>query len=155
MQFKRIIWAMPAAFALHIGEEFTGGFARWVTEVVGGSMDTVAFLANNAVFMAVLIGLTAWAARRPNGWAAFLLITWASANLFWDFLFHLIATAAFNRYSPGLFTASLLYYPLSLGIGWIAVREGVLGRAGFTGAVALGAGLMGFVIWYGLFHFAV
>lgn len=155
LPFKRVIWAMPAAFALHIGEEFAGGFARWVTDTVGGSMDTVAFLANNAVFMAVLIGLTAWAARRPGGTMAFLLITWASANLFWDFLFHLVTTAAFDRYSPGLFTASLLYYPLSLGIGWIAVEERVLSRKAFAASVALGAGLMGFVIWYGLFHFAL
>lgn len=154
-QFRRMIWAMPAAFALHIGEEFIGGFARWVTETVGGSMDTIAFLANNAAFMAVLVGLTAWTARRPDGWAAFLLIIWASANLFWDFLFHLVTTAAFDRYSPGLFTASLLYYPLSVVIGWLAVRENILSRAGFAAAVSFGAALMGFVIWYGLFHFAV
>lgn len=153
--FRRIIWIMPAAFALHIGEEFVGGFARWVTEVVGGTMDVPAFLINNAGFMAVLIALTAWAALRPSALSAFLLITWASANLFWDFLFHLITTAAYDHYSPGLFTASLLYYPISLVIGAIAWKEGVLPRAGFIASTALGAGLMGFVIWAGLFHFAL
>lgn len=146
---------MPIAYALHIVEECAGGFAGWVTHVVGGSMSGIAFAANNAAFMLILVGLTTWTAFTRSGLAAFLLVLGASANLFWDFLFHLFTTVAFDRYSPGLLTAVLLYFPISVAVGAAALRDRVLGLRAFSIAVALGAGLMGFVIWYGLFHFAV
>jgi hypothetical protein len=154
-KFRTLAWLMPAAFAVHIAEEYGSGFAAWVTNVVGGSMDELAFALNNAAFMAILLALTAWATRTTSRLAVFLLVVWASANLFWDFLFHLATTGAFNRSSPGLFSATLLYFPLSIVVGRSVLREGLLGRGAFASAAALGAGLMGFVIWYGLFHFAV
>ena len=39
--FRRLIWLMPAAFALHILEEYAGGFPSWVTNVLGG-LSTIA-----------------------------------------------------------------------------------------------------------------
>jgi hypothetical protein len=155
VSFRRLVWLMPAAYALHIAEEYSSGFAVWVTQVVGGSMDEAAFAFNNAAFMAILLGLTAWASRGRSSLAVFLLTVWASANLFWDFLFHLVTTRAFDRASPGLLTASLLYYPISIVAGRALLREGRLSAGRFGVAVALGAALMGFVIWYGLFHFAL
>jgi len=155
ISFKRLIWFMPAAYALHIVEEYVGGFAGWVTNVVGGAMSDVAFALNNVAFMAILLALTAWTSLSGSRLASFLLIVWASANLFWDFLFHLLLTAHYDRYSPGLITAVLLYYPLSLAIGTLAVRQGVLRTGHFVGAVSAGAALMAFVIWYGLFHFTI
>lgn len=92
---------MPAAFALHIVEEYCGGFPNWVTHVVGGSLNNAAFVANNAAFMTIMVALTAWTSRSASRLAAALLIFWASANLFWDGMFHIITTAVFDRYSPG------------------------------------------------------
>ncbi|MBU6472692.1 MAG: HXXEE domain-containing protein [Alphaproteobacteria bacterium] len=155
VSFYRLIWLMPAAFALHICEEWFGGFANWVTHVVGGEMSPSTFLVNNAGFMAVLVALTTLAGATRKGWAVFLLMFWASANLFWDFLFHVFTVPLFDRYSPGLLTATLLYFPSSYLVARAALAERVLPPALFTLACGLGAALMGFVIWAGLYHFTV
>jgi hypothetical protein len=153
--FYRLIWLMPASFAAHIAEEWLDGFAGWVTHVVGGAMSEQAFIENNAFFMAVMLLLTFFAAFSRTRWTAFVLISWASANLFWDALFHLFATAWWARYSPGLVTAVLFYLPISFVVGRSALKDQVLTRTDFIGASATGAALMGFVIWAGLYHFAL
>ncbi|HYG87271.1 MAG TPA: HXXEE domain-containing protein [Azospirillum sp.] len=152
LRFHRLIWLMPAAFAPHIVEEYGTGFPDWVTHTLGGAMTGGAFLMNNAVFMAILVGLTAWAALRPSPLSAFVLLSWASGNLFWNFVFHLATTVLYDRFSPGLITAVLLYFPISLAVGWAALSERVLSRVAFAGAVSIGGGLMLFVIWAGLFQ---
>jgi Protein of unknown function with HXXEE motif len=153
--FRRLIWLMPAAFALHIVEEYAGGFPGWVTHVLGGSFNNLAFALNNAAFMAVMLVLTAWASRTGSRLAAFLLIAWASGNIFWDALFHVLMTAALDRYSPGLITSSILYLPISLVVGWSAIESRAIGLKPLLGALAAGLALLGFAIWYGLFHFAI
>jgi hypothetical protein len=146
---------MPAAFALHIVEEYLGGFPAWVTHVLGGSFNNVAFAFNNAAFFVIMLGLTVWVGRSRSQLAVFLLIAWASGNIFWDGLFHVLTTAQFNRYSPGLITSSVLYLPISLIIGTATLQSGALSVKAFLGALALGLSLLVLVIWYGLFHFAI
>jgi hypothetical protein len=155
MAFYRLIWLMPAAFACHIAEEYIGGFPAWVTNVVGGSMSAPMFLINNAGFMAVLLALTAWSAIARTAAANAVLIAWASANLFWDFLFHVGTVPLFDRYSPGLITATLLYFPISVAVAWAALTQRVLSPRAFQISCAIGFVGMGFVIWAGLDHFAV
>lgn len=150
--FRTLAWSMPAAFAPHIAEEYAAGFPEWVAGHFGEPMTAGTFLANNAVFMAILLGLTAWAHLRPGAASAFLLIAWASGNLFWNFVFHLATTVAFDRYSPGLVTATLLYLPLSVAAGGAALRERVLTPASFATAVAIGAGLMLIVMLAALYR---
>ena len=152
--FRRLIWLMPAAFALHIAEEYVGGFPAWVTHVLGGSFNNLAFALNNAAFMVLMVIFTAWTSRTGSRTAAFLLIAWASGNIFWDALFHVLMTAARDRYSPGLVTSAILYLPISLVVGSAALESRALGIKAFLGALAAGLALLAFVIWYGLFHFA-
>ena len=152
--FRRLIWLMPAAFALHIVEEYRGGFPAWVTHVLGGSFNGRAFAWNNAAFLAIMTGLTVWVSKSSSRLAAFLLVAWSSGNIFWDALFHVLTTAQFDRYSPGLITSSVIYLPTSLVIGTAALQSRALGVKAFLGALAMGLCLLAFVIWYGLFHFA-
>jgi hypothetical protein len=63
-------------------------------------------------------------------------------------------TAAQGRYSPGVVTGSLLYYPLSIAVAWAVLREGVLRLPAFAMATVLGAALLAFAIWGGMFGFA-
>ena len=153
--FKRLIWIMPAAFALHIVEEYRAGFPVWVAQVLGGAFNDLAFAFNNAAFLAIMVSLTVWVSKSDSWLAAFLLIAWSSGNIFWDALFHVLTTAWFNRYSPGLITAALLYLPISLVIGTATIRSQVLSIKAFFSALMLGLCLLVFVIWYGLFHFAI
>jgi len=151
-RFRRLVWLMPAAFAPHIVEEYGTGFPVWVEQTLGGAMTGGAFLLNNAVFMLILLSLTAWAAWRPSPVSAFVLLSWASGNLFWNFVFHLVTTVLYDRYSPGLMTAVLLYLPVSVAVAWAALNERVLPRAAFAGAVSIGGALMLLVIWVGLYR---
>lgn len=153
--FRRLTWLLPAAFALHIVEEYRGGFPVWVTHVLGGSFSNLAFAYNNAVFLVVMVGLTVWVGRSGSRLAVFLLIAWTSGNILWDGLFHLLTTAKFDRYSPGLITSSVLYFPISLIVGRAALESEALSVKAFLGALAVGLSLLVFVIWYGLFHFAI
>lgn len=154
ISFTRLLWLMPAAYALHIGEEYFGGFQRYVISEMGGPpMRDVPFLINNAVFMAILLALSVRASRRPSPRSAFLLMCWASGNLFWDFLVHLGYTVGTGVFSPGLVTATFFYYPLPFLVTWAAIRDGVLTIRSAIGAFAVGALLMGLVLWGGLYHF--
>ena len=153
--FKKLIWIMPAAFALHILEEYRAGFPAWVTQVLGGAFNDLAFAFNNAAFLAIMVGLAIWVSRSDSRLASFLLIAWSSGNIFWDALFHVLTTAWFNRYSPGLITSALLYLPISLAIGTATLQSQSLSIKAFAGALVLGLCLLVFVIWYGLFHFAI
>jgi hypothetical protein len=154
-RFRRIIWLLPAAYGLHIVEEYLGGFPIWVTQVVGGSFNNVAFALNNLAFMAILLVLTTWTSRSTSRFPVFLLIVWASANVFWDGLFHIVTTAIYDRYSPGLITASLLYAPVSLAVACFALRSRLVTPGVLIAGVAAGGTLFAFVVWYGLFHFAI
>lgn len=155
MRFERAIWVMPAAFSLHIAEEYLGGFPAWVGTQMHGAMSIPVFAVNNAVFMAILLGVVAWAAMSRGRTSAFVCLAWASGNLFWDFWVHLLTTVFQRVYSPGLLTATLLYYPISLWVAWLAVRDARLGRRGVVGAFAVGLALLLFVMWAGLWHFHV
>jgi hypothetical protein len=153
--FRRLIWIMPFAFMLHIVEEYRGGFPAWVTHVLGGSFNGTAFAFNNAAFLAIMVGLVVWVSKSDSRLAAFFLIAWSSGNIFWDAWFHIVTTAWFNRYSPGLITSSVLYLPISLVIGTATIQSQALNAKAFLGAVVSGLCLLAFVIWCGLFHFAI
>lgn len=153
IRFEKSLWLMPLAFAAHIAEEYFGGFSKWVSTQMHGSMSNAMFLVNNAVFMAVLVGLVGWAAMSRSRLSAFLCMCWTSGNLFWDFWVHLLTTVWQGVYSPGLLTAALFYYPLPLFIARWAIVDRRMRRADVAAAFVVGMGLMGFVMWAGLWHF--
>jgi hypothetical protein len=49
----------------------------------------------------------------------------------------------------------VLYLPISLVIGTATVQSQALSAKAFVGALVAGLCLLVFVIWYGLFHFAI
>lgn len=155
IRFEKLLWLMPAAFAPHIAEEYIGDFPGWVNNTLHGQFDNRLFALNNALFMALMLGLSLWASRSRSRQSAFVLMSWSSGNLFWDFLLpHLIGTALYGVYSPGLLTAAILYYPVNLWVAWACWRDGRLGVPAIAAAFAVGLSLLGLVIWGGLFHFA-
>src|SRR5689334_3926854 len=103
--------------------------------------------------VSMLLVTSAGASASRSRLAAFVFLSRASGNLFWNFIFHLVTTLHADSYSPGLVTASLLYYPVSLWGGVLAVRQERLTLAGVLGTFAIGAALMMFVVWAGLWHF--
>ncbi|MGO9099243.1 MAG: HXXEE domain-containing protein, partial [Mycobacterium sp.] len=124
--FRKVVWLMPAAYFLHIIEEYVGGFPAWVTHDVHGSFDDTAFAVNNIAFMLILLTLVYVNYRESTPLRGVLLMVFASANLFWDALFHLVMTPILNRYSPGLVTAMLLYYPICILVGTVIIKDKIL-----------------------------
>lgn len=154
-RFEHLLWWMPCVYAIHIGDEWFSGFPRYVVDHMGGQpMPPVLFFINNAFFMLVLLALCTWASRSTSRLSAFVLMSWASGNLFWNFIAHLFFTVKTGAYSPGLVTSSLFYYPVSLFVVVAAVREKRLSAAGALGAFAIGGALLVLVIWGGVYHFA-
>lgn len=153
-QFRKIIWLLPAAYFLHIIEEYVGGFPAWVTHDVHGSFDDTDFAVNNFALMLILLTLVYVNFRDSTPLRAVLLAVFASANVFWDSLFHLFMTPILDRYSPGLVTSMLLYYPICILVGTIIIKDKILTPRQFALALLGGLALFGFVVWYGLFHFA-
>jgi hypothetical protein len=47
-----------------------------------------------------------------------------------------------GRFSPGLFTAVVLFYPVGIACYWRAAADGMLGGAAVIGSIVLGAVLM-------------
>jgi Protein of unknown function with HXXEE motif len=69
---------------------------------------------SNFAFMIILLTLVHANFRKSTPLRGVLLAAFASANLFWDTLFHLVMTPILDRYSPGVVTAMRLYYPICL-----------------------------------------
>lgn len=150
--FYRLIWLLPIAFILHVGEEYVWGFPAWAERVTGYPMDLITFLGSNIAFIALMAVLTRWAAGAHTTKANFWLLTWAAGNLFWNFVFHLLCLLMLGLNSPGLVTATLIYLPLSLLIWWTALRQKAVSPAALVGAIALGGLFMGVVAVVGIFH---
>lgn len=150
--FTRIIWAFPLIFFFHIIEE-SAGFSEWVTHTLQGSIDVRSFYMNNAAFMAILIGCTILAAVKKSRSALFVLMLWVSGQQFWNFVFHLYTQFRFEAYSPGLFTAVFLYFPLYLYTSYLTLRERFLPPPLWWTAFLAGSLGMAATIWGGLYHF--
>ena len=152
LSYYRLIWLLPIAFILHVGEEYIWGFPAWAEQVTGYPMDLLTFLGSNIAFIVVMALMTRGAARARRAAASFWLLAWAAGNLFWNFVFHLLCLLMLGLSSPGLVTATLIYLPLSLLIWWVALRQKIVGPAALVGAIALGALFMASVAAIGIFH---
>jgi hypothetical protein len=109
--FRRLIWAVPAVYALHVADQGVTGFAGWFSANFGGGLDHTGF------------AMTSLTMARP---LVVLLMIWSSVHLLWDPLFHIWASFEQHHYSPGLATACLACLPLGLWIAVAAWRQGVL-----------------------------
>ena len=100
----------PVIYAAHIAEEVPG-YERWFNSLVTPGIGEGALLRANVVpcmFVALLAGmavLTRWRALM------LCLLAWISFFMFANAVFHVMATLALIRYSPGVVTATVLYLP--------------------------------------------
>jgi len=147
--FRRLIWAIPVAYAVHVADQASTGFAGWFSANFGGAMDPTAFALSTLGVMAVAVGLTAWTALTMAKPLVVLLILWSSAHMIWDPLFHIGVTAAQHHYSPGLASAGLVCLPLGLWIAVAALRQGVMSARLLLVCNLAGIGLTLFMIEVG------
>lgn len=152
LSFYRLIWLLPVVFLAHVLEEYVSGFPLYAGIISGHAMPLPLFIGSNGAFIAIMALLTRWTARARSARAIFWLFAWAAGNQFWNFVFHLLCVPAFDRHSPGLITASLIYLPLSLALWQAALVEKLIRPSALLGAIAAGGAYMGAVAAFGIFH---
>jgi len=99
-----ISWSIVVASLIHIFEEYYGGWINWVQKYAKG-VKLSHFVMVNLVF----VGLCVVASICDS-----LLFKLSIASLlFANSILHIVPTFIFRHYSPGIWSAILLYLPLS------------------------------------------
>ena len=131
-----LVWLFPLSFALHIGEEWFGGFPEWTARVAGSELPRAAFLGINAMAMlAMLIAVRATVAAEKNGWMGIAIATILVVNG----VAHVLGSLITGSYSPGLITGVVLYLPLAqlaLMRAWVQAPREMFTRGVMAGLVA-------------------
>jgi Protein of unknown function with HXXEE motif len=134
MGLTEFAWLALAAYAVHILEEYTFDWRNWARAVIGLPVEWSDFYVTNAAVVVLGIaqaGLSESLSIAPLSFAALMLI---NATFFHVLPF--IRTK--GRFSPGLVTAVLLFYP-------VGIAEFVVMRPPITEVIvafAIGALLM-------------
>ena len=138
MSHAYILWIATFAYALHVVEEYTFDWKGWAENVLKLPVNWVHFAIVNGVVVVLGISCSqvAWSLPAYSlGLPALMLI---NATFFHVLPF--ITTR--GRFSPGLGTAVLLFYPIALWAYYGAYLDGVLTPATLTLSLIVGALLM-------------
>ncbi len=111
--------AMFAAAVIHVAEEACTGWIAWANRFISG-VSKLQFWAINALFLIFCAIAIFWRNE-------FLVLTIASV-LFINAWIHIVPTITQRRRSPGVFSAVLLYLPLSALILRAGIRNGSIIR---------------------------
>ncbi len=142
MTLSDLSWLAMAAYAAHVLEEFVFDWRNWARSVIGLPVEWADFYVTNAVVVVLGIAQAQLA-------ATFVLapLTYAALMLINATFFHVLPfLRTKGRYSPGLSTALVFFYPLGIAMFVQAHAEGRLTLANGIGAFACGAALMAYPV---------
>jgi len=117
-----ILWIATLSYALHVVEEYTLDWKTWATEVLKLPVNWIHFALVNSVV--VVLGISC----SSVGWAlpAFSL-SFPALMLINAAFFHVLPfLLTKGRFSPGLGTAVVLFFPVGLWAYYGAYLDGVL-----------------------------
>jgi hypothetical protein len=137
-RFRRAVWLAPAAYTIHVSEEW-GRFPDWVRAHLAPGFADTSFVLVNAIAMTVLLSFTAAVSRSPSPQTTFRFFVWIDFQIFWNALVHIAATIYLAEYSPGTISALLVYLPVWTLLSRLASRADLLPRTAARRALALGA----------------
>ena len=104
-----LVWLFPAAYSLHILEEWFGGAPEWLAILGGQPLPRSAFIIFNVSALTAMIVAVRSATRcEARGWMAIAVSTVVLSSG----VLHVLGTIATGSYSPGLVTGVILYLPL-------------------------------------------
>jgi hypothetical protein len=121
---RRMLWLAPVAFLAHCAEELPR-FPAWATRHFG-TTTTRFYVASHCVLLPGAFGLTGAGARPGANRRGTVVAAAIPAALVNNAAFHLLTTARFREYSPGVVTASVVTAPVSLVILWRLRRDRIL-----------------------------
>lgn len=131
-------WLATAAYAIHIGEEYVLNWREWARSLSGVEVRREFFSVLNALVIVLGIVCAELAPRFPAIALAYPALMLINATFF-----HLLAFVwTRGRFSPGMISAVVLFYP----VGILCFREawvtGVLTGRVLAEALLAGAALM-------------
>jgi len=133
-KFQALLWLCLAAYGIHILEEFVFNWRDWARHVLHLPAEWTDFYVTNSLVVVLGVVATQLASVWPAvalGFPALMLINAA--------FFHVAPFAwTRGRFSPGLITATLLFFPL----GIFTFRAARPDELSIVIAFAIGAALM-------------
>jgi hypothetical protein len=141
MKDQSIFWMATTAYGLHIMEEFFYDWKSWANHVLKLPVDWTGFYITNitVLFFGICCSSVGWA--HP----AFAL-AFPALMLINGLFFHVLPVWVTRKFSPGLITALLLFFPVGLTAFHSALAVGVSSRE-IVVSFLMGMALMGFPIF--------
>ena len=138
MTLSDLLWLATASYGLHILEEYQLDWRGWARTALGLPVEWSDFYVVNA--LVIVLGIVA--ANLAAGWPA-LALAFPALMLINATFFHLLPFIRMRgRFSPGLITAIVLFYPLGIACYWRSAVDGTLSAAALIGSVVIGVVLM-------------
>ncbi|MEA1053660.1 HXXEE domain-containing protein [Lamprobacter modestohalophilus] len=138
MSHDYILWIATFAYAFHVVEEYMFDWKNWAINVIKLPLNWVHFSVVNAVVIIFGISCSSVAWSLPAYALSLPALMLINATLFHVLPF--IKTK--GRFSPGLGSAVLLFYPISIWAYYGAYLDGVLTVSTLTISFIIGAILM-------------
>ena len=137
MKLTELLWLATACYGIHILEEYQLDWREWARSALGLPVEWSDFYVVNAIV--IVLGIVA---ANLAAWPAIALALPALMLINATFFHVLPFVRMRGRFSPGLFTAVVLFYPVGIACYWRAAADGMLGGAAVVGSIVLGAVLM-------------
>lgn len=121
MTHEYILWIATIAYAVHMVEETIYDWHGWVRRVLNLSAQWNEFYMVNAFVIVLGIGcaMVGW----QQTWVALIFPAFMLVNAI---IFHIVPVVVTRIFSPGLFTAVVLFLPVASWTYWGAYQDGVI-----------------------------
>ena len=137
MPLSDLLWLCTAAYAIHVLEEYEFDWRNWARAVIKLPVEWTDFYIVNS--LVIVLGIvTANLAQQPALALAFPALMLINATFFHVLPMFLTR----GRYSPGVFTAVVLFFPLGIACFHRALSTGTVSSRGVLLAFIIGALLM-------------
>lgn len=142
MTLTTAAWLAVAAYSLHVMEEYSFDWRSWARDVIKLPVEWPDFYVTNAVVVAVGIAQAMLTSSMP-----LIALSYTGLMLINALFFHFLPMIRTKgRYSPGAFTALLLFLP-SIACSWsAALSTGVADIGTIVLGVVIGAVLMAYPV---------
>lgn len=118
MTLVTLAWLGMVAYAAHVLEEYTFNWRDWARSILKLPVEWDDFYVTNGVVVALGIAQAELAQTLPLA-----VLSYAGLMFINGALMHIFPFVRTGRFSPGLFTAVVLFLPLSIATYWYALTH--------------------------------
>lgn len=137
MTLTDLLWLATACYGVHILEEYQLNWRDWARTALGLPVEWSDFYVVNA--LVIVLGVVA---ANLAAWPA-IALAFPAVMLINATFFHVLPFVRLGgRFSPGLITALVLFFPVGVACYWRAAADGTLSAGTLIISLVLGALLM-------------